>query len=336
MPVELFNSIMEYLFRLSLLDRNQHNIVSLFSWGEPLLHPDINEILRSLKKLDTHACLSSNFVNVPQIEKELFPVFKNVIFSLSGFSQHSYEKIHGARFRDVLNNFDGFYDAVRRHSPTTRIMVSWHRYRFNESEFWTAYKYFDRPQVCFRPETAFLDDVIEMLCLLSGGISAIPEPRRRKIEEHVFIEHVLHKIGIHKEKSKTHKCAKWNELSIDEKGQLLLCTGIGNNDTDHVLGNVLDMSVEQIWESKLSDSLCKKCVATGLSRFLDLPPFNQKSPPSGSGLSQLKLRLVMKMIAGKCHAKNQLSRTKYGEEVLSFIKHYRRKKRLHFFGMHPL
>lgn len=335
MSVELFESIMEHLFRLSLLDRNEPSNVWLFSWGEPLLHPQINEILRSLKKMNAVGVLSSNFINMPHLDKELFPVLKNVTLSLSGFSQQSYEKIHGGRLRDVLNNFDRFYDDIRRYSPTTRIMVSWHRYKFNEDELWAAYEYFDREQVYFRPETAFLDDVIEMLRLLSGKRSAISEPRWKKIEEDVFVEHIVRKIDLHRKKSKEQKCEKWDELNVDEKGQLLLCTGIGNNDTDHVLGNVLDMSAEQIWENKLSDSLCNDCISTGLCRFLDLPPFNQKPLPRGGGLSQHKLHFVMGLILAKCKTRHTLAQLKHGEEILEFIEHYRRKMGIRFFGMNP-
>ncbi len=336
MSLELFESILEHLFQLSILQRDKPSIVSLFSWGEPMLHPRINDFLRSLKEKNLHAVLSSNFVHTPLIEEELLPVIMNMVFSLSGFSQDSYEKIHGARLSRVLDNFNRFHADVRRHAPMTRIMIAWHRYQFNEGEFWQAYKYFDRPQVAFRPETAFSDDVIEMLQIVSGEDDAITEPRWKSLTENIFIDHMMEKMRLHRLHSGKHECQKWNEFAIDERGQLLLCTGIGTNDVDHVLGDILQMSAEQIWEKKLSDPLCTKCVATGLSRYLDLPPYNQKPLPSGGGLSNLKLRSVMKMISAKCWVTSRLSKSRHGDRLLKFIKLYRRKKSLHFFGMHPL
>lgn len=336
MSVELFEAVLDHLFCVGLLDHEQPCVVSLFSWGEPLLHPQLNEILRCLKERRVGACLSSNLVSRPHLEPDLLPVMMNIVFSLAGFTERSCKRIHGHPLHDVLSNFEHLYSDVRAHSPATRIMVCWHRYRFNEEELWPAYRYFDRPQVCFRDQTAFLDDVIEMLDLVSGDPDAIPEPRRSDIQRDVFVEHILSVIDGQKARSEGHRCLKWNELAIDERGQLLVCTGIGNIDTDHVLGHVLDLSADQLWERKLNDPLCDGCISTGLCRFLDFPQHCQQPLPPGGGIDFLKLAAVRKLILAKCHATTRLRQSKYGGKLLEQLKYYRRKRSIHYIGMHPL
>ncbi len=334
--VELFEAILDHLLDVGLLDPELSGVVSLFSWGEPLLHPRINDLLRCLKKRRLRACLSSNFITLPHLEPDLLPVMMNVVFSLAGFTQRSCERIHGHPLHVVLNNFERFYHHLRAHSPATRIMVCWHRYRFNEGELWPAYRYFHRPQVCFRDQTAFLDDVIEMLDLVSCDRPAIPASRMGDVQRDLFVEHILDVIHRQRPKSRGHRCFKWNELTIDEKGQLLVCTGISNIDTDHVLGSVLDLSANQIWERKLRDPLCDACISTGLCRFLDLPQLSQLPLPPGGGLDFLKLHAVRRLILAKCHATQGLRRSKAGGAVLEYLKHLRRRWKLHYLGMHPL
>ena len=49
MSADLFEKIVDRLFELSLLDRIKTYSIPLLNWGEPLLNPEINDILLTLK-----------------------------------------------------------------------------------------------------------------------------------------------------------------------------------------------------------------------------------------------------------------------------------------------
>lgn len=285
----LFEQILDYLFELELLDKVNSYTIHLYNWGEPFLNHEINDILQILKKKKLYAGISSNFIVKPDIDKECLPIIKYLKLSLSGFSQDSYGKIHGASLEKVLNNFEDFYVKIRKYSPQTRIEIAWHRYLFNENEFWAAYRYFNRPGISFMPIIAHLNDLPEMIDFLEDGLS---EDRKKQAEKDIFLNHTRKRIAYHKKKSKSYRCPARNFLVIDEIGQLLLCCGVTGYDSEYVLGNILEMSAEEIWNSKFSNSFCNKCLSLGLARWgynQDIGGFHDKPWPPGGGLHYLKL-----------------------------------------------
>ena len=285
----LFEQILDYLFKLEILDKFNSYDICLYNWGEPFLNPEINDILQILKKKKLYGVISSNFIVRPDIDKECLPVISTLTFSLSGFSQDSYGRIHGASLDKVLNNFEDFYVKIRKYSLKTKIQIAWHRYLFNENEFWDAYRYFNRPGISFSPAIAYLNDLLEMIDFLEGGL---PEDRKKQAEKDLFLNHIRKDIAYHKKKSKSYRCPAWDFLVIDETGQLSLCCGVTRYDSEHVLGNILEMSAEEIWKSKFSNPLCNKCLSSGLARWAynrDIGGFHDKPWPSGGGLYHLKL-----------------------------------------------
>jgi MoaA/NifB/PqqE/SkfB family radical SAM enzyme len=280
----LFEKILGHLVNIGLLHRDHKQKIYLFNWGEPFLNPEINDILEILKKYNLSGCISSNFIKLPEISCSSLPILSDVVFSLSGFSQDSYGKIHGACLATVLDHFEDFYKKVRKYSPSTKINVAWHRYTFNEIELWNAYKYFRRPGINFFPAIAYFNDLPEMLNYAEGMLS---DERLRQAENDLFLDHISEKLSHHKKKSKHYPCFMWNYLVIDEIGQLLLCCGISRYNVGHVLGNVLEMSSEEIREKKLSDLLCRNCISSGVPRAIG--PIGYKRLPIGGKGSFLKL-----------------------------------------------
>ena len=96
-----------------LLDNNiigHHTLISLYQWGEPLLHPRIKDIIEIL--LDHDLCYSFS-------TNASFPVYLNArelknlsqaIISMSGFSQQSYDRIHGFNFEKIKLNIVNLID----------------------------------------------------------------------------------------------------------------------------------------------------------------------------------------------------------------------------------
>ena len=273
MTPALFEQILDHLFKTGILSKNV-NYIDCYNWGEPLLNPKINEILQILKDKKLKVGISSNFINAPRINKELLPVINNVLLSISGFTQESYGKIHAAPLDKTLNNFKNFYEDMREYSPQTPVWVRWHRYLFNEQEFWDAHKYFNRLGIPVKPVIAYLNDYVKMQKFVNGELS---QDEISKIEKDIFLDSIKESILFHKKKSKNYYCPEWDAIVVDETGQLLVCCGYTRYDSGSGLGNILDMSLEEIFNKKSSASLCDGCISSGLARWahhldLSLPP----------------------------------------------------------------
>lgn len=284
MSPELFNKILDHLIAIGLISVGCGTTVHLYNWGEPFLNPEFNQILAIIKKNGLYAGISSNFIMKPEIDKDNLLSIHYVTLSLSGFTQESYSKIHGASLNRVLSNFNTFYEQIRTYARAVEINVAWHRYRFNEGELWEAYKYFNRRGIRFNPSIAYFNDLPEMLDYAEDKLS---KDREIQAEKDLFLEVISKDVSHYKKKSKHHYCFMWESLVIDENGQLLLCCGIPNEDTAHVLGNVLEMSAEEIWQKKLSDPICNRCILVGLP--ITRGRHGKKSLPSGDKGDYLKL-----------------------------------------------
>ena len=258
----LFEKIIAHLLDIELIDSN--GTIGLYNWGDPFLNPKINDILKILHKHNLFGSVSSSFIKSPKIDNINLSILSSVIFSLSGFSNESYSKIHGVNLNLVLDNFDKFYDQIRRYSPKTRITIAWHRYRFNESEFWDAYKYFDRSGIHFSPVVAYLNDGIEMLSYIEGSLSL---KRKSVAEKDLFLDDISKMISYYANRSNGYHCDLQDMLVIDEIGQLLLCCTVTNEDPNCILGNILQMSAEDILKKKIFNSICDRCVRSGIAKW---------------------------------------------------------------------
>ncbi len=310
----LFEKILDHLLKVGIIDKAETDGIPLFNWGEPFLNPEINDILRILKKKKLYGKISSNFSVRPDIDKECLPVISHLTFSLSGFSQDNYGRIHGLSLNRALNNFEDFYAEIRKYSPKTYITIAWHRYLFNENEFWDAYRYFNRPGINFKPTVAFLNDLLEMMDFLRGGLL---EDRKKQAERDIFLNHIREGVAHSKKESKNYRCPAWDFLVIDEIGQLLLCCGTTRYDSDYVLGNILEMSAEEIWNSKFKNPLCSECISSGLAQWCYTQRFHNKPLPSGGGLYYLKLWSQYNL---RPELSRMLRRLPNGEEIIHLIK----------------
>ena len=84
-PVE-FSRGLDRLYELNFL--NADNYLGLFNWGDPLLHPQFDEILTILNERGQPYALSTNGSFVPhRITSSLLDNLTNLRISLPGFSQ---------------------------------------------------------------------------------------------------------------------------------------------------------------------------------------------------------------------------------------------------------
>ena len=244
-----------------------------------------------------------------------------MIFSLSGLSQESYGLIHGGTLDNVLSNFNYFYSHIRFYSPGTKIIIAWHRYKFNENEFWQAYKYFKRPGIYFVPRIAYLNDLLEMLEFCKGNLS---EERMTHVEKDIFTDHIRERVTYHRAESRGYRCPGWDQLVMDETGNILQCCGTTSFDSKHIIGNILSMSAQEIWEKKEQDPVCKICIGLGVARWTynqDIGGHRDYPWAPGRGLDFVKLKLHNYL---HFNLKQNIRSLPGGEKIISRIKKIKR------------
>ncbi len=95
----------------------------LFLLGEPLLHPELTEMVRLAKSLGVASVeINTNAVSLtPERSRELIEAgLDEVVFSLDGTDAESYERIRrGGDYEQVVANIEGFF-RVRREAGATR------------------------------------------------------------------------------------------------------------------------------------------------------------------------------------------------------------------------
>jgi hypothetical protein len=261
MPVETFESILRHLKTHGMLP--QSGMVHLFNWGEPMLHPRIDEIIQTCGKYGLFAFISSNLIYLPKLQSSSLRLLTGVGVSLSGFTDDSYGRIHGKRIQPILNNINRLYVMAVGANCLWRPHVIWHRYRFNEPEMSAARTYFQNRNIGFNPSIACLNGIDLAMDYYFGERLGVEE--RMRIEQDLFTDYMR---DMHQRlKGSNYQCPQWSYLNIDEEGNLLLCCGWSNSVKHSVFGPVLEMKADQIRSLKTDSPLCEKCIQRGIAQF---------------------------------------------------------------------
>lgn len=318
MPADLFRQIITHL-RQSVAFVKKVDRVYLYNWGEPFLCPAINEYLEILKENGLYAVISSNFQKVPVIRPENFPVINEVLFSLSGMTQDTYGRIHGGQIEKVLKNFEGFREQMRQYAPKSKLFMAWHRYRFNEHEFWQAYQYSKKQGVGFIPSVAFLNDLAE---LIQAASEKMPAARKADAERDLYFDHMVNSFHQYRDGGALYDCPAWDDIVVDEQGRLMICCG---TDAKTAVGTVLETTYEHMRQKKIDSALCKVCKTTGVAEWAhnNHHDRNQLPWPSGGGMAALRLRMTYDRMKLKNDVRHVLNKVAFGETILDVYRKFR-------------
>ena len=146
MTPDTFEKIIKHLIDTKILNK-KIKAVNLYNFGEPFIHPYLNEILTILRKYNLKAVFSTNFIKFPEISAENYQNIYAVIFSLCSFDNEKYKNIYKADLDKVLENFNKFLIQKQEFNPLIKMSVHWLKYNFNKDEFNYAKKYFAKRKV---------------------------------------------------------------------------------------------------------------------------------------------------------------------------------------------
>ena len=155
--VPLFERVLRYLKAQGFVEEGTK--IHLYNWGEPMLHPEFAKIIEISKKENCLVALSTNAAVLPKLP-DTFDASNIgfVKFSMCGFSQASYDKIHRFNFERIKENIEIIVRTFRQHGFVGEFYIYFHVYQFNLHELQAAYDFAKTLSITCHPVFAVIND----------------------------------------------------------------------------------------------------------------------------------------------------------------------------------
>lgn len=130
MAPDTYRQVVEKIIR----DDPFTGIITLYNWGEPLLHPQLPEIIKITEEYGLLSAISSNLC----VDRDFTEVIKSkptwFRISLSGWEEN-YEITHtGGRWKRLYRNMFRLRELMDRYHPEMIVEVFFHIYKHNNAE----------------------------------------------------------------------------------------------------------------------------------------------------------------------------------------------------------
>lgn len=236
--------------------------VILYNWGEPLLHPQIGDMVRIAQAAGIPASISTNLNAVKHLEAAIRARPFHFKVSMSGLAQETYGIGHaGGDAGDVVANLRHLRTLIDAHAPGMAVEVSFHLYRHNLHEVpairaLTAELGFGLTLAIayFAPH----ERILEMIA--TGG--ARPEDRDILDRLVLGVDQLLAHGRMHGARMRV--CTtQMNQTIINPDGSVGLCCSVF--DAAHNLApDFLALPAAEVQRLKAESPFCARCVAEGL------------------------------------------------------------------------
>lgn len=258
-----FERAIDKLIEMGLI--NSSSCISLYNWGEPLLHPDFEKILEILHVREIGFSISTNASRPVTIRKNLMSNMQSLIVSMPGFSQESYDKVHGFNFKKITQNIDLLLSNFRKAGFVGTPILAYHIYQFNIGEINLAMEFCSKRGIDFVPSIAYMNDFNLAMAYLNGTMG-------RELLEKASRELLLYYVDdLIKHVPRDYHCPQYDCLTIDEFCNVLTCCAVPKNHPEYTIGSLFDLSIDEILSKKTSQNICTECMNSGLAYWVHNP-----------------------------------------------------------------
>lgn len=267
MAPELFRDVMA---RVRADFDPRETCITLYSWGEPLIHPEIGALVGIVKAAGFKANLSTNLNYIRHLPSALAAGVDEIVVSLSGIHPETYEKTHAggdaAKLRQNLLEL-GRLRASLDGPPA--VYVNYHLYRHNLGRDLLEVESLCRDQgFKLLTNIAYYLPVEKMLGLVNGEAQARPPAG---IEERLIVP-VEDQIRISAAQPVSVGCdLRDNRLDIDVDGSVKLCCSVFEKRWN-VADSYFDQPLAEIQARRLSSPLCAACMSHGIDKIFTQVP----------------------------------------------------------------
>ncbi len=151
--------------------------VALYNWTEPLLHPQLPEMIRLVNEFGLLCDLSTNLNRLKNPEALLRANPHSIVISLSGFTQEIYSRTHTrGDIERVKENLIRLAAAKRATGARTHLYIRYHRYRDNLHDEIQMRQFAREHDISFQSVWAFMMPLEKTLAYLGDTKTAPPSP----------------------------------------------------------------------------------------------------------------------------------------------------------------
>lgn len=243
--------------------------VCLFITTEPLLHPQLNEIVRVTNSFGVPCMISTNLNLLPRDVDDFFAANPaSLRISVSGYFQETYEKNHrGGKIDRVKENIKTMADAWNRSGRKCYFEVHYHRYIGNLDEEILMRKFATQLGLSFTTNWAGFHPLEKALGELQpdADFAQFTDDDRKVLETvpsiggSSIIGSKLYSNNSFLNSYNNLPCTiQSNYLFVDWRGQSQLCCVMGDTEK-YILGNYFEQTIEEIQSLKDKNEICRIC-----------------------------------------------------------------------------
>lgn len=256
MDVATFENILKKLISYKIIGKESQ--IDLFWWGEPFLNPHLNDIIKVTQKYGINYVISTNAAHYQKIEKENLTNLKRFIISMPGFSQRSYDRIHGFNFREIIENIEKYAKDLSERQVKNRIWIAYHIYQFNIGEIFDCYSFCYNRGLSFNPGFAFPLLADERVGYAKNNL---PEERLKEICKDIVTDQIDRMIECSDKKNCIYQT---RNFIIDEYGNVFACLNL-RHESQYDCGNILYDDIDNILKRISELSICEQCISSGVA-----------------------------------------------------------------------
>lgn len=241
-PVNEFTNALLYLKDNGFI--NDNTVIHLYNWGEPFLHPQFSEIIQVLINNNIKYGLSTN----GSIYKELIdtPLLHELKFSLPGYSQESYNKIHKLDFQAIIDNIDRHMSSIPHH----KINITYFIYPFNIHEIELIKSKYQHINF----NLPYYNDYDSSVRFMEGNL----------MPWDMFVDHVR---NIEHNNIDDVCPLITSNITIDEYCNVLQCCGLPKNSQYYSVGRLFNLTHDEVQNRRLSCVECIRCKSLNIPNY---------------------------------------------------------------------
>lgn len=238
--------------------------VGLYHWAEPLLHPQLPDLIRIVKQEGLLCGLSSNLNVTRSYDAILDADPDDFRISLSGFTQEIYGQTHvRGDIEKVKQNMQLLSAAKRKlRGNKTVIHVYFHKYRHNLHEVAPMRKFSRSLGFGWLENWAYFIPLERVLELADG---TLPQDQRQFVNNQLALP-ITKAIEAAKYFKNDPCAAIEDQLNLDSKGDVFLCCAVYDM-VKNRLGTFLAMTPEELRFAKTNHPTCVRCRSLGLHAY---------------------------------------------------------------------
>ena len=282
MPLERFKNIIEQI-------KGYTRIVNLYKWGDPLLHPDIYEMILHVAGNDIRATISSTLRNWHKEDAEqlITSGLSNLVVSLHGLSERAYREYQPLKgrfdmtFSEALEKIRALIatkERLGREFPDIILQLAVTRKNEHEAKMLPEFAekmgagYLLSEASLNLRFTPFDDDMIlrevDEVTLRKERIDCIEQwlPRDTRYTNPYYIFIRDNEGELPPVNEKWFDCiSPWHEFFVNWDGTVGLCCG--SFDKQYCVGNVFEQPLRTIWNNRYYHAARRSIL--GISRYGD-------------------------------------------------------------------